>query len=184
MFVRSNTGPRFRDQRPQQWSYAYSNRISTIESHRSLSIQWPRFIITRSDLTRPNRNRRSPDRPLPEDRAERRRPRTTTTPLPVTHELAPRCVKLYGKPFGWFLTGIRGSEHSAHDARRIRGGTTPMSDWTGAASPTAESAVAEASRRHGATPVCPTGVRVPSVPMLDGGGPISSRARRCSGIRS
>jgi hypothetical protein len=48
-----------------------------------------------------------------------------------------------------------------------------MSDSTGAATPTAESAIAEASRRHGATLVCPTGARVPSVPLFDGSGPFS-----------
>jgi hypothetical protein len=48
-----------------------------------------------------------------------------------------------------------------------------MSDSTGAATPTAESVVAEASRRHGATLVCPMGARVPSVPLFDGGGPFS-----------
>jgi hypothetical protein len=42
---------------------------------RSLSIQRPVFITTRSDLTRPNRNRRSPDRPFPRARARRRRAR-------------------------------------------------------------------------------------------------------------
>jgi hypothetical protein len=51
--------------------------------------------------------------------------------------------------------------------------TAPMSDSTSAAMPMAELVVVEASRRHDATLVCPTGALVPPVALPDGGGPFS-----------